>query len=206
MSFPVPGCRFPVPAVVCCLPGPRSQVPGPAVTMLALAPRRALGAAGQADSSALAVDSPGPLGRGGDAAIPPSFSCVCLGGRLRRGVRPVPPRARRSPRRRGRKGGIRWPGAATSAWKAEATPRFRGAKAHEMGLRSRGQRRPTGSPIVGRGSRHVKDTRSPRHGESSTIRSPRRVFDNPKSAMPFLVPGCRFPVPAVPLFVKSFTT
>jgi hypothetical protein len=38
-------------------------------------------------------------------------------------------------------------GAATSAWKAEAIPRSRGAKAHEMGLRSRGA-----PAYVGRGS------------------------------------------------------
>jgi len=41
--------------------------------------------------------------------------------------------------KRGRRAG----GAATSAWKAEAIPRLRGAKAHEMGLNSRGAPRPT---------------------------------------------------------------
>jgi len=177
--FPVAAFRFPPLSVSVLVPGPRSLVPSflfpfrnPKSAIRNAFPgprsrrndggrwRQRRAVVGQADSSALAVDSPGPLGRGGPRH-PPSSSFVRLGGRLRWGVRPAPPRARRSPRRPGRKGGSGWPGAATSAWKAEATPRLRGAKAHEMGLRSRGQRRRTGSPVVGRGSRHAKDTRSP---------------------------------------------
>ena len=107
--------------------------------------------AGQADSWALAVDRPDALGRGGRRhppvflASPPRRTSE-VEGEFAAVKGPMPAEAG------WKKGGSRWPGAATSAYKAEATPRLRGAKAHEMGLRSRGQRRCSGSPLVGRGA------------------------------------------------------
>jgi len=174
-SPPVPGCRSPVPAVRLLpsrspVPGPRSRRNDDGLW------RQARTAAGQADSSALAVDSPGPLGRGGPRHPPPSFSCVRLGGRLGAGAGPT--RARRSPRRPGRKGG--WRRGRVGPPPRPTRPRLHPAYAEPRPMKwasragasagERDRRLCVGARLTSKTRRHVglPETRPGRHGDSAT--------------------------------------
>jgi len=177
----------------------------------------------QADSSALAVDSPGPLGRGGPRH-PPHLSRVSaladIGGQAGAG------RNRGPDGRRGdleEKGGVGGPAPPPRPRRPRLHPACAGAKAHENG-----PHKPRPSPAnvdrrswiacvtpKARGRLATASLRPAARrqtrlalGRGLPFCSPRRVFDNPQFAISFPVPavtrlstwsvfhpGCRLPIP-----------